>query len=646
MTGRTFNPILSILLLLVTCACCLDTHLKIYTEIPGIPCTRLADKDKFIGCSSSRFGDSGPLWPLETQDDVDSFLKSPPPGPDKAVVMKDDVFTKSNVKDLIASGHIMGIVVVPGSGPSDGFSPDSTFPSYQFGLQHSNDANYVWNPFGNSLMLEEFNIPMFYFDNETENDHNTWGKANENKESPNSWPQHGIRFNSWMHASGPSETCLRRGQCQAVGGKSVWGTFEPQVNKSKELIMVIAAMDSTAFFRDVSIGADAGASGSIALLLVMDALSRYTNITNQTLSELDRQILFGFFEGESWGYMGSKRFVHDIVNFKCEKKDGSGCKDPYAPSLEFQNINISNIKYLLEVSQVANAVDQLYIHTEHSQSDDNPLVQQLLASSTISNISVSMASNSTPGVPPGSTMTFLKQANITHAVLAEHDATYTNKYYHSRLDNQLNIQSAALVKVATLVLETVFSLASNGQPVPENLTINADLASTLVYCMSQNMSCDFVQEYEENVYYSSLPSRYTSVWLKYGLLSISSKFIYDYSFDLLKNNVSKKCKSDSDCKNDYVCYKDRCTLSSTYYHDALSLAFKVSGDTAVKDSKYWDTEPTWTESNWDSTYCEIFMMGNPSDEWVVFSLGLVWFLSCFGIVYAMKRFLGKRFKLP
>ena len=43
---------------------------------------------------ASRFGDSGPLWPLETQDDVDSFLKSPPPGPDKAVVMKDDVFTK------------------------------------------------------------------------------------------------------------------------------------------------------------------------------------------------------------------------------------------------------------------------------------------------------------------------------------------------------------------------------------------------------------------------------------------------------------------------------------------------------------------------------------------------------------------------
>lgn len=91
----------------------------------------------------SRGGNSGPLWPIETEDDFNDFVKNHG-SPKKILVVNSTLFTKDRVKSLIATDDVAGILVAEGAAPPSGFSPVSQFPNKQYGL-HS-DSDYVWNP--------------------------------------------------------------------------------------------------------------------------------------------------------------------------------------------------------------------------------------------------------------------------------------------------------------------------------------------------------------------------------------------------------------------------------------------------------------------------------------------------------------------
>lgn len=72
-------------------------------------------------------------------------------------------------------------------------------------------------------------------------------------------------------------------------------------------------------------------------------------------SEFKKQIVFAFFDAESWGYLGSSRFVRDISGgFSCEEysEDGTACISPAYPSLQFLNIPFANVSAILEMKQV------------------------------------------------------------------------------------------------------------------------------------------------------------------------------------------------------------------------------------------------------------------------------------------------------
>lgn len=44
------------------------------------------------------------------------------------------------------------------------------------------------------------------------------------------------------------------------------------------------------------------------------------------MTKLPKQIVFALFNGESFGYVGSRKFVHDISNFTCDLVSGSRCR--------------------------------------------------------------------------------------------------------------------------------------------------------------------------------------------------------------------------------------------------------------------------------------------------------------------------------
>lgn len=90
------------------------------------------------------------------------------------------------------------------------------------------------------------------------------------------YPLKAIDFDLFMWAAVNSQTCLRRGWCQAVGGMSVYSTpsIDISPDDKKPIIVVSAGMDSRSLFHDLTIGASNDVSGMVAVLAIAEALSR------------------------------------------------------------------------------------------------------------------------------------------------------------------------------------------------------------------------------------------------------------------------------------------------------------------------------------------------------------------------------------
>ncbi len=69
---------------------------------------------------------------------------------------------------------------------------------------------------------------------------------------------------------------------------------------------------------------------------------------------MPKKIVFGFLNGESWGYLGSKKLLADLRDFKCQKwsDDKTSCLDPQRGGIEFSRIALDHVDAVVEVKQV------------------------------------------------------------------------------------------------------------------------------------------------------------------------------------------------------------------------------------------------------------------------------------------------------
>lgn len=79
----------------------------------------------------------------------------------------------------------------------------------------------------------------------------------------------------------------------------------------------MAPMDSAAFFHDAAYGANSAVTGVVAVLGAAAALADIPDV-----AKLPRKIVFAFFQGEAWSFVGSRRFVADLQNFTCDVVSG------------------------------------------------------------------------------------------------------------------------------------------------------------------------------------------------------------------------------------------------------------------------------------------------------------------------------------
>ncbi|XP_022843240.1 nicastrin-like [Olea europaea var. sylvestris] len=563
-------------------------------------------------------------------------------------------------KDSDFAGKVAGVLVESRTEVSDGlkgFSPDGKFPQAEFAPYNS--KNFEWNPTGSGIMWMAYNFPVFLLSETSTSILQEVVMKNEKTKKFNTEnvAEFDVVMQTTKSGTHDSDSCLKEETCLPLGGYSVWSALPPinilSSQKSKPVILAITSMDSASFFRDKSLGADSPISGLITLLAAVDALSHLDG-----LDELNKQLVFVVLTGESWGYLGSRRFLLEA--------------DEHSDSV--RDLNLAMTETVMEIGSVgkglSNGIKTFYSHTTGATWAMNETWHALLRaqdSLKTESIKISMASKSNPGVPPSSLMTFLrKKSHISGVVLEDFDTSFTNKFYHSHLDDLSNVNSSAIVAAASLVARTLYLLASDQNASAINaINVNASLVKELLGCLlncDPGLSCELVKHYISPS--ETCPSHYVGVVLGEpsalpypAYVSDVSRFVWNFLADktsISSRNTSSACPKD--CKGvGELCIREEadgkgvCIISTTRYVPAYSTRLKYeSGSWTVLPYNSSDdmsaVDPVWTESNWDTISLRVYKVQNAAYDGLILLLGIVVTVLTYLLILITSTFIRKALK--
>lgn len=633
-----------------------DLTKSMYVDFDGYPCVRLLNLTGEIGCSNP--GRDKVVAPVVRYKNVNEFSKP------SAVLVSLDEFLElvgriSN--DSSIAKNIGGVLVEQGMDTQiklKGFSPDQKFPGAEYAPYKS--INYEWNPTGSGMMWRAYSFPVFLL---TEGGAQLVQEvAMNNEKKRNDYTADVVEFDSVMQTtkSGThdSESCLQEQTCLPLGGYSVWSSLPPinnsSTNHSKPIILTVASMDSASFFRDKNLGAESPISGLIALLAAVDSLSHVNG-----LDDLGKQLVFSVFTGEAWGYLGSRRFLFEL-DLQSEAVKG---------------LNSSLIETVIEIGSVGKGFSQgnstFFAHTAAVSLATNETLNALKhARDSLENITVSSASTLNPGIPPSSLMAFLKKNPSTSGmVLEDFDTSFSDKFYHSHLDDMSNINSSSIVAAASLVARTLYILASDDKNISSTaldaINVNASLVEELMSCLldcEPGLSCELVKSYI--VPTNQCPNHYVGVILGepssnpyLGYVDDVSRFIWNFLADRTSSSMedassdcSKECSNKGGvCIKAEVDGKGVCAISTTRYVPAYSTRLNYeSGTWHVLPSDSSDpmgmVDPVWTESNWDTIRLRVYTVQDAAFDRLVLLAGIAITVMAYLAIVLTRAYIAKALK--
>ncbi|KAI9396143.1 hypothetical protein POPTR_004G082900v4 [Populus trichocarpa] len=633
-----------------------DLTKSMYVDFDGYPCVRLLNLTGEIGCSNP--GRDKVVAPVVRYKNVNEVSKP------SAVLVSLDEFLEligriSN--DSSFAKNIGGVLVEQGMDSQiklKGFSPDQKFPGAEYAPYKS--INYEWNPIGSGMMWKAYSFPVFLL---TEGGAQLVQEvAMNNEKKRNDYTADVVEFDSVMQTtkSGThdSESCLQEQTCFPLGGYSVWSSLPPinnsSTNHSKPIILTVASMDSASFFRDKNLGAESPISGLIALLAAVDSLSHVNG-----LDDLGKQLVFSVFTGEAWGYLGSRRFLFEL-DLQSEAVNG---------------LNSSLIETVIEIGSVGKGFSQgnstFFAHTAAVSLATNETLNALKhARDSLENITVSSASTLNPGIPPSSLMAFLKKNPSTSGmVLEDFDTSFSDKFYHSHLDDMSNINSSAIVAAASLVARTLYILASDDKNLSSTaldaINVNASLVEELMSCLldcEPGLSCELVKSYI--VPTNQCPNHYVGVILGepssnpyLGYVDDVSRFMWNFLADRTSSSMedassdcSKECSNKGGvCIKAEVDGKGVCAISTTRYVPAYSTRLNYeSGTWRVLPSDSSDpmgmVDPVWTESNWDTIMLRVYTVQDAAFDRLVLLAGITITVMAYLAIVLTRAYIAKALK--
>lgn len=270
-------------------------------------------------------------------------------------VLEQRLFRRTIVDHLYGIQEVKGLAVLweqdddDDSNSSTGHSPEERAPNKGVIRGYPGDG-YEWNPLGDGLLYRHYEIPIWLIDkNHTDA---VRDRALENGGAAGSGNSTGavtgMIFHTRMNAGRNTATCFRRETCLPLGGQSVLSSLSSLTDTdftnesesesgsgtlgsisgesgsgsgegkkkvfppAQRIVYVTTRLDSTSFFHDIAYGANGYTSGLVVTLAAQAALSERLRSAPRALS---RNIIFAYFSGESYGYLGSRKYVHDLQNF-------------------------------------------------------------------------------------------------------------------------------------------------------------------------------------------------------------------------------------------------------------------------------------------------------------------------------------------
>lgn len=483
------------------------------------------------------------------------FASSSSSEPHYVAVLEDYALTASTLKSLLSArqaGRLQGVLVLNSTNYNNAqsdndddddamFSPDAQAPqgynSPDAQLGYGNNA-YSWNTKGEGLFVYDlFGIPMAYvIDSDVADSLRAEAQADTKDASIVA------EFNYYMGMdSVDSKQCLAwkdaaTGQwapkCLPLGGTSVWATAgsppDATQGDARTVVMVAGSIDSTSFFHDVTPGANTAASNILALIMAAKLIG--ANLNDNKLDNLASRIVFGLFEGESYGFVGSRTFIRDVYSpkFTCNSspvrsvyrlgdKSEYACLNPVRPSLAFTRLG--NIAGMVTVDQVGHEVASglLYVHADGNNDNFGNFLSNVMLSSGTSTVSVAKSSvnnNNGNGYPypptPLTSLLSISQGAVGGAVLTGYDYAFTNKVpYHSHMDSATvaSIKLDSVASAATILARAAVAAAYDGgnydsdsasayavNLIPE-LSASDESLVELAKCLYQNGACKLLKKY-------------------------------------------------------------------------------------------------------------------------------------------------------
>ena len=342
--------------------------------------------------------------------------------------------------------------------------------------------------------------------------------------------------------------CLALKKCSTLAGFSMWSTVGP-TDAVRDKVWAVAQLDALSLNDGRAIGANAAASGMIALLAAAATFNRSTSAAGYR-----RQISFALFDGESFGQMGSRRFVRDVRRWDCAggAETTSGykvCADSarekyhkyvspssYAVPARFGHLNKTAAFVLAidHVGRVGNGTSNMYMHGARSSSSSSgsqkggaaaglasaaygagAMPLQAGARSPAGPLPPSPAdafvgSDASPHSSSSSSSSLIPEGVDRAAVLSGYSADIgeVNPYYQSMFDVGANLDVDAITRAATTAARALYALATVADidnataiasavasPQAQALAADRFLVASLVNCSTVSWDCPLAVDY-------------------------------------------------------------------------------------------------------------------------------------------------------
>ncbi|XP_046423774.1 nicastrin isoform X2 [Neodiprion pinetum] len=612
-----------LLFILINAACTERIKDMIYKPLEGVAaCFRRHNGTNQFGCSSSRSGSVGVIHIIEDEAELVWLEKNGNAGPYTAVVPF-SMFTRDTLIRLRNTENINGILLTYNSSierPSH-YSPDDTCPNRYAGFKQC-DTEKPWNPWGSALLMEDWPFPMFYLKNQSQlNDvktcFTTFNAHDRDSQSQRSLCA--LEMKSFMFSAVDSETCIRRSiprlnfnpplYCDPLGDRNIYWPLAALDNQTESVILVTARLDASTLFDTLAPGANSAITGLVTLI----ATAHYLHNMNPTVGKTN--VVFSLFNGEAFDYIGSSRFVFDL-------KNGS------FHSLGEKTLMFDQIRTVVELGQLGEG--DIYLHSSNYENDS-------LITALIPKLSAKVLKDS---VPPASIQSFLAESStISATVIASHGVNFTNKYYHSILDDaeSVNFTSSesglakSLDKIALELANQLFIIvtgtntSSNGSGNIENLI------SKMLSCYLESANCSLFKSASAPGH--QLPDQVLPLYVG---VNRSLNYVTTYTGQLLALLTGTTLAE----YNSSMCYENQslwmaglnfqgtCIRSAVNYSFATSPAFLIDGYD-MKSGYY----STWTESVWQVLSMKMFLKPSVAAERLNVILGSLVAIASFIIVW-------------